>query len=225
MSCVAKTVGSSVSILGGAAFGVGLILEIVTVGAATPIVIGGGALVAFIGGIVNVGAGMGHAKKEQNILNEKCVTNDKMLLKSIANLAELLEHVLKSLGGINTNPQKSTSYGGVGVKVVQLATVGLAGGLKCVSTAGAPKLLQLLKTPLGFGAVGVGIAFDLLSIIDNSVALAKESKSQLGYKLAIAAEELEKDLMEKKSSIEQSLNHLMRATDAGDFFNIFYFLY
>ena len=218
---VAKTVGSFVSIFGGVAFGVGLI----TAGAATPFVVFGGALVAAIGGIVNVGADMGDAKKEQNILNEKCVTNDKMLLKSIANLAELLEHVLKSLGRIDINPQKTVSYGGVGVKVVQIATVGLAGGLKCVSTAGAPKLLQLLKAPLGFGAVGVGIAFDLLSVIDNSVALAKESKSQLGYKLAIDAEELEKDLMEKKSLIEQSLNHLMRATDAGDFliFFIFYF--
>ena len=64
------------------------------------------------------------------------------------------------------------------------------------------------KDVVKFGGAVVDVAFDVVALFDNWAALAKGSKSQLGYKLAIDALELEGALEQKTSMIERSLiNH------------------
>ena len=211
---IAKTFGGSVSTAGGIALGVGIILEIATLGAATPVLIAG-ASVATVGGVVNVGTGITDAVVQNNILKRNEEQKESMILKTMTNLMELVESFLKPIVDADENSQISTidreemKLSGGGITQILSTGFVVAGGLRSVSTQSAVEVMQVMKQTFRFGAAGlagVGIAFDLLALLDSGTALAMGSKSELGYKLAIDAEELENVLMKRRSMIEQIIS-------------------
>ena len=178
---------------------VGMALEPFTLGASTGLIVAGIAAAA-AGGAVNVGAGAGDIARKHVIMKKNQQGEEPMLGKTLDDLINLLESSYEDTNSIVINDVDQRTKGiGVGVKAV-----GACGGVGVVAAvgggmkAGGKFAENVLKNSIRFTAAGVGIAFDLLSVIDAGVSLFKGGRSELGYKLALDAEELEAAIEKQK---------------------------
>ena len=165
---ITKTSGGVFGIAGGVILIIGLALEPVTLGASTPLVITGITLVAS-SGAVSIGAAIGDAVKRNIIVTTmKQSLNEKVLLKTLSSLAEMIGTVHIPNQGLDPDSATPTELAkNVGRSVGDVARVGtatgLSAGLKVVGEGG----LQALRNAFRFGAVAVGIVFDLVTVFDS----------------------------------------------------------
>ena len=203
---IAKITGGAAGVAGGAMMIVGMILEPLTFGAATSLIIAG-TVIAGVGGAVNVGAGVTDMVKRHAIGKINPQGEEQMLMKTLDNLMDLVKLSYRNMetAAIPNAVDRGMKGLGVGGKVVHaIRAIGGTGaavlrGLK----ASGDISLGILEDTIKFSAAGVGVAFDLLSIVDSGITLAKGGKSELGYKLALDAEELETALDKQRMWIRE----------------------
>ena len=207
---ISKAAGGAVGAAGGIIMLVGLILEPLTFGASTTLIIAGAAIAA--GGVINIGAGIGDAVRKNYLekRNPEKTSNDKRLSTTIANLIELVELSTIEAEKISLGRTGYAKQGAaVGKTVVKVALSEAAGGLKIAGRAA----IQVLRNVFRFSAAGVGIALDILSILDAGISLVKGGTSEIGYKFAIAAEELETSCEEQQRLIKEVQEKMQHANN------------
>ena len=164
-SSISKAAIGSVSVIGKILIITVLVLIPVTVGASVVLILVGYGIVG-TSKLAEVGVKIAAMKKARQVRDATKTAKEKTLLKTIDNLMELSNSV----------------SGGESSAIAAAVFPVLSTGASCVFDI-VEKTVRAGKDVVKIGGAVVDVAFDVVALFDNWAALAKGSKSQLGYKL------------------------------------------